>query len=116
MKVTNLYQSELTPSWSMKVYTEQLLEEVNLDIAQMSDEEDGTFSFGILDGASRDNSYMQAVDKFRISEYSNSELASRWLSLVGNEVLFESHHKSIESLQENLMTQYLYADNISNEL
>ena len=68
MKFTNLYQPELTPSWSMKVYIEQLLEEVNLDIAQMSDEEDGTFTFGILDGASRGNSYMQAVDKFRISE------------------------------------------------
>ena len=58
----------------MKVYTKQLLEEVNLDIVLISDDEYGIFSFEILDGVSHGNSYLKAVDKFRISEYSNAEV------------------------------------------
>ena len=81
----------------------------------MSDDEYDTFSFGILDGVSRGNSYMQAVDKFRISEYSNAELSSWWLSHAGNGVWSGSRHNSIK-LAKEFNDSYLYKGNISHKL
>ena len=69
MNVTSLNQPSLSTSRSILKYTEQQLEEVSLDVASVSDKEDRSMPFGIHDGASRDHNYIQAIDSFRIGEY-----------------------------------------------
>ena len=54
-------------------YTVQKFEEVSLEVSSISDDEDYTLSFRILERVSSEQSYMQATDKFKIEVYNNKK-------------------------------------------
>ena len=77
MNVTGFYSPAHKSLWSIKTYTERQLEKVMIDVESTTPGEGYTLPFGILDGASREHNYMQAIDKFDIGSYSNEELTSK---------------------------------------
>ena len=61
MNVTELYRPWSASPWLVKAYTEQQLKEISLNISSVEDDEEIILPFWILDGASRDYRYIQAV-------------------------------------------------------